>query len=264
MLDELWVTAVHVGMLDKLTPGLVTGLFVTGSIPLGDYRPGLSDIDFVAVTDRAPTEAELAALPEVHAALPAIPHYDGIYLTRAQLANPPVEDDTAPQILAGDFRPAQAGGQLNPVTWLELARHGLPIQGERPAVALDDDVLRRWLLGNLAGYWAGFAVAARAQFAGFPPEAPVPAEPVRWAVTGPGRLHRTLATGEVIGKSEAARHTARHLPRFEDLCERVVRSRAGEDEPFTAADGVAATELIDAVVADAVARWGQPTPRDGH
>ncbi|MEV4415035.1 nucleotidyltransferase domain-containing protein [Catellatospora sp. NPDC049609] len=255
MLEELWITAAHVRALDESVPGLVTGLFVTGSVPLGDYRPGLSDIDFVAVTDRPATADELAALAKAHASLPTGgPDYDGIYLTRAQLAAPPAGDGTAPQILAGDFQPAKPGGQFNPVTWLELARHGLPILGERPHVALDAAALRDWLLGNLAGYWTDFAGRAAAQFAAIPPETPVPAESVRWGVTGAGRLHHTLATGEVTSKTGAAEYTAEHFPRWAGLCERAARSRAGEDEPFTAADGTAATELISAVVADAHAR----------
>ncbi|MFD0597670.1 nucleotidyltransferase domain-containing protein [Catellatospora coxensis] len=91
MLEELWVTAAHVRALDERVRGLVTGLFVTGSVPLGDYWPGRSDIDFVAVMDREPTSAELAALGKVHLSLPDEmpgPDYDGIYLTRAQLAAP--------------------------------------------------------------------------------------------------------------------------------------------------------------------------------
>ncbi|WP_203695974.1 nucleotidyltransferase domain-containing protein [Catellatospora coxensis] len=258
MLEELWVTAAHVRALDERVRGLVTGLFVTGSVPLGDYWPGRSDIDFVAVMDREPTSAELAALGKVHLSLPDEmpgPDYDGIYLTRAQLAAPPADGDTAPQILAGDFQPAKAGGQLNPVTWLEVARHGLPILGERPEVALDEDVLRRWLLDNLSGYWARFAEQATPQFAALPPDLAIPPDPVLWAVTGPGRLHHTLATGEVTTKTGGARHTAEVLPQWSELCERVVRSRAGGDEPFTATDGVACLRLVADVVADARTRW---------
>ncbi|MEV0457084.1 nucleotidyltransferase domain-containing protein [Catellatospora methionotrophica] len=249
MFEELWVAAEHVRALDERVRGLVTGLFITGSVPLGDYWPGRSDIDFVAVMDRSPTAEERGRLANAHLALPeGGPVYDGIYLTRAQLAAPPVEGDTAPQILAGDFSPAKAGGQLNPVTWLELARHGLPILGERPEVALDSDVLRRWLLDNLSGYWANFAVNAMPQFAALPPDMAIPAEPVLWAVTGPGRLHYTLATGEVTTKTGGAQHTAEILPQWADLCERAIRSRAGEDVPFTAADGVASLRLIADVV----------------
>lgn len=256
MLEELWVTAAHVRALDERVRGLVTGLFVTGSVPLGDYWPGRSDIDFVAVMDRVPTAEELGRLAKAHLSLPGDgPVYDGIYLTRAQLATPPVDGDTAPQILAGDFQPAKTGGQLNPVTWLELARHGLPILGERPEVALDEGVLRRWLLDNLSGYWAGFAEQATPQFAALPPDMPIPPDPVLWAVTGPGRLHYTLTTGEVTTKTGGAHHTAQVLPQWAELCERAVRSRAGEDEPFTAADGLASLQLVTDVVTDARTRW---------
>lgn len=44
--------ATYLEVADRLEPGLVEGLYLQGSIALGDYRPGVSDIDFVAVTSR--------------------------------------------------------------------------------------------------------------------------------------------------------------------------------------------------------------------
>jgi Nucleotidyltransferase domain len=40
----------HLAVLDAVAPGLVGGLYLTGSVTLGDYQPGRSDIDFMAFT----------------------------------------------------------------------------------------------------------------------------------------------------------------------------------------------------------------------
>lgn len=257
MPDEFRVYAdEHLRLLEDKLPGLVTALLITGSVPLADYRPGHSDIDFVAVTDGAPSREQLAILADIHTRLPHQPSYDGIYLTRAQLAADPGRLDTAPQVLAGDFRAAKPGGQLNPVTWWEVARSGITMWGQRPAVRTDPDLLRRWLLDNLTGYWTNWAAGARAVWSGQAPDQAIPCELIVWGVLGPGRLHHTLATEEVVSKTTAGWYTADRFPAWRQLCQRVVASRAGEPGDFHAADGLAACDLIDAVVADGQARWG--------
>ncbi|HCT77338.1 MAG TPA: hypothetical protein DGG94_11765 [Micromonosporaceae bacterium] len=239
------VTSEHLRLLDDRMPGLVTDLLITGSIALDDYRPGMSDIDFVAVMGAEPTPEQLAILPELHQQLPKGPNYDGIYLTSAQLIHPPV---SAPQILAGDFDPAKSGGQLTPVTRLELSRYAIAIRGRRPAINVDLDVLREWLRGNLSGYWTKWTLNAGEHLRGLPPAEPIEQYLIIWGVLGPGRLRYTLATGDIISKTGAGRYTAEHYPAWRDLCERAVRARAGEPMAFTAADGVAMTELMQAVI----------------
>lgn len=246
MLEDLRVvTSEHLRLLDELTPGLVTDLLITGSIALDDYRAGMSDIDFVAVMAAEPTQEELAILPHVHKQLPMRPSYDGIYLSQAQLTYPPV---AAPQILAGDFDPAKSAGQLTPVTWLELSRYAIPIRGQRPAVKVDEHELREWLRGNLSGYWTKWMLNAGERLRGLPADEPIAKHRIIWGVLGPGRLRYTLATGDVISKTRAGHYTAEHYPAWRDLCERAVRARAGEELVFTAADGVAMTELMQAVI----------------
>ncbi len=45
---------VHLRALDETAPGLVELLYLTGSVALGDYRPGDSDIDFLAPPGNPP------------------------------------------------------------------------------------------------------------------------------------------------------------------------------------------------------------------
>jgi hypothetical protein len=47
-------------------PGLVTGLYVAGSLATGDYRPGVSDIDAVALVERPPSATERQQLGTIH------------------------------------------------------------------------------------------------------------------------------------------------------------------------------------------------------
>ena len=41
----------YLGVADRLLPDRITGFYLVGSVALDAYRPGRSDIDFVAVLD---------------------------------------------------------------------------------------------------------------------------------------------------------------------------------------------------------------------
>jgi len=52
--------------LARALEGVAVGLYVGGSLATGDYRPGVSDIDAVALMDRSPTPATRAVLAQTH------------------------------------------------------------------------------------------------------------------------------------------------------------------------------------------------------
>jgi hypothetical protein len=114
--------------------------------------------------------------------------------------------------------------------------------------------LRDWNHGNLQSYWRPWADRARAAMTGSDPATSLPGAIVAWAALGPGRLHATITTGDIISKTAAAAYTAALFPGHDDLLARAKAHRLGDDGvSFTIADGYAACDLIDAVVNDASA-----------
>lgn len=207
--------------VDELAPGLVTGFYLVGSLALGDFHPRgagrgrlstASDIDFVAVADRhlEPGSREMAGLAKAHARTVARfprPHFDGAVLTWTDLAAGPYDCPDAPCARESRFRPAGRFG-INPVTFCELAWHGITVRGPHPAdldLWADQDSLRAFTIDNLRIYWRpwwqrnqqrnplALAVGLSAWF------------PV-WAVLGVSRLHYLLATGTVTSKCGAGRY----------------------------------------------------------
>src|SRR5690349_8776807 len=86
------LVAAYLGLVDAELPGLVAGLYLTGSVALEDFRPDQSDVDFVAVTAAPIEPAALPALQRIHAQLTArIPRtlFEGIYLTWDDLRRDP-------------------------------------------------------------------------------------------------------------------------------------------------------------------------------
>lgn len=86
VLDTAVTALIHAYLetLDAETPGFVQGLYLVGSVALGDIQPHESDIDFVAVSDVRPNAETVDALQRVHTQLHIRhprPHFDGVYVT---------------------------------------------------------------------------------------------------------------------------------------------------------------------------------------
>ena len=59
----------YIGQVDGALPGLLAGVYLHGSVALGAYQHGLSDIDFITVASRTCEAHELAVLQAIHQAL---------------------------------------------------------------------------------------------------------------------------------------------------------------------------------------------------
>jgi hypothetical protein len=256
-------TSRYLAAMDKALPGFIDMLFVTGSVALGAFEPGVSDIDTVIVTARKPGPDDLAAMAAVHAVMPERPHFDGIYLDRLTFTQQPADRPVVPFVVNGHFQTDGPCGDLNPVLWLVLSRYGVAVRG--PAVpdlglVVDLEALRRFNLENLQTYWAPLADKVRQALSGVPDDVPadateVNAEGIAWCALGPARLHFTLANRDVISKAGSGAYLAEHFPAYALLADRAVRWRRGESMVFTAADARAAADSIDAIVVDACQRW---------
>lgn len=193
------------------------GLYLVGSVALGDFRPGRSDIDFVALLDGPPGEADTQALGRVHAALAQAggPHFDGVYLPIDALRQPPEPGAVLPFSEDGQLRTGEPCREVSPVLWRCLARSGRPILGATPAalgVADDDAALRAHTLADLDGYWRPWIEECDAALAAKAPDAACDAKTLERGVLSVSRSLCTLATGRIVSKSEGGRFVMDRLP----------------------------------------------------
>jgi hypothetical protein len=196
--------------------GWVTDLFVGGSLATGDYRPGVSDLDLVALVDGPVDRNRLATLTTVHRGLDkgagsglklGCVYADGAQLLVPETRHPTWTHETlVPRILSGVVR-------------AELVRHGYSVFGRRPLdvlPAMSDDDVREAARAELTGYWAW---AAR--------------RPTLWldpviadlGLTAMARGRHTLATGELLTKTRAIEHA--DAPAW--LIDQLRARRRGED-----------------------------------
>jgi hypothetical protein len=172
----------------------VVAVWAHGSLALGDFRPGYSDLDLVAVVETEIPEERQPALKQLHQALaadfPAAVKLHCSYVPRADLPTPAVRHLTwAHQELL--TRP------VSPVTRRELQLGDLALFGPAPTALLppvSDEELAASIRADLAGFWL-----------------PATKDPFRWLQDiwvdlGPLTLARadvTLTDGRLITKGEA-------------------------------------------------------------
>jgi hypothetical protein len=244
----------YLSEVDSSLPGLVSGLYLTGSSALGDFHAS-SDVDFVAVVTRELGSADLDGLAQVHARLPERPYMDGVYLTAAQFNEQPADGRAAPHSLDGQFHRGGETFQLNPITWAELAQDAITVRGPEPAVTVDPARLREWNANNLREYWQPFVAQCRTIMAEREKNMPLPyPESLPWLVTGPPRLHLTITTGEIASKTRSAWYAAALFPEWAELVEKALAVRNGADVRPTVADMIDAADLADLVIKDALSK----------
>lgn len=235
----LFLTAV-----DESAPGWVTGFYLVGSVALNDFHAQgvgrgrlstASDIDFVAVTDHRPGIEGAKALADAHlrtvTRFPR-PNFDGAVLTWADLAAGPDGCPEVPCAQGGRFTPAGRSG-LDPVTFCELAWHGIAVRGPEPVevdVWADREALRAFTAGNLGAYWRPWWQRMRsphplALAVGLSAWFPV------WAVLGVSRLHHLLATGTMTSKCGTGRYAHEvFAPRWRPVIAESLHLRTGGAE----------------------------------
>jgi hypothetical protein len=133
--------------------GLVAGICVAGSVASGDYQPGVSDIDAVALVDRSPRPALREVLVEAHERLArTVEGADALHCV--YVARPAVEDLSYRHwtwAFGELFRRPLSG-----IARAELLADPVVVVGPPPSAWLPpmpDATLRDAARAELAGYW---------------------------------------------------------------------------------------------------------------
>jgi hypothetical protein len=219
-------------LLQRHVPGLVESLHIMGSAADGDFHPGRSDFDFVAVLSRPASVDDLEALTIVHRLYGSdltFPPLDGIWVTAAELAAGPDASGVGPTTHTGQFV-EQSRGNRNPITWLALRQQPLTVFGEAPdrdVLWYDPQRVASWTCENVESYWTGWLARARNPFGALGLAMLGPTAPM-WGVLGISRLHYTLATGRIASKTAAGEHALTAFdPRWQRIAREALRIRRG-------------------------------------
>lgn len=174
--------------------GWVRDLWVAGSLATGDYVPGVSDLDLVAVADGVVDDERRGALTVLHTELDsgvaAGLDLGCVYVDERVLAETSTRHPTW-------THGSMVQRCLSGVTRAELARHGFALLGRPPAevvARVTDDDVRRAARAELTGYWAWASRRPQMWLS------PVIAD---LGLTSMARGRHALSTGRLLTKSEA-------------------------------------------------------------
>jgi hypothetical protein len=198
--------------------GWISDLLVAGSVATGDYVPGVSDLDLVAVTDGSVDDVRRATLTSLHQRL------DDTVGKGANLGCVYVDGGRRADLHAK--HPTWTHGSLvqrivSGVVRAELVRYGYALFGRPPQAlfpAMTDDDVREAARAELVGYWAW---AARRPWIWLDP---VIAD---LGLTSMARGRYALSRGELLTKTEAIEQAA--APAW--LINQLRARRHGQDAP---------------------------------
>lgn len=226
--DVTPVVSLLVYELERALPHQIEGVYLVGSLALGDYRPGKSDIDFLAISE--PT-ADLSPLADVHRTLAAAHpevHCDGIYLRSGELARPPAGTGASAREGKVVF---DSGDERHAVTWLTLLRHGITVRGAYPSsmwIAGDEIAAAAYSRSNLRSYWLPW-LNQRMGLTQWDDWSVV------WGCLGVARLHAAVTKCEMVSKSGGGRHALEQFPQHRSIIEEALRLREGGPSGYRSA-----------------------------
>ena len=228
--EVLGLTHAFLEVADLHCPGLLDGLLLHGSLCWGEFFDD-SDVDFVGLLSRTPSEDDLAGLAAAHQqarSVYVVRRFEGFHCLPAQLAGPPEGVGPVPVHYESAFT---ATGHLDVswVTWHELAERGIAVRGAVPPVRTDLEALLVYCRENLSTYWSSMlddVTKAGDQEVG------EMFEVVVWVVLGVARVHHVMARWRLTSKSGAGRYVLEALdPRWRRIATEALRLRERPDKP---------------------------------
>jgi hypothetical protein len=217
----------YIALVHEELPGLLTGVYLQGSLALNAFNPGLSDVDFISITSRRCAAADIDSLRAIHHQL--IQRYPSVQLEGCYLLAEDVgrfEDAMPPHPFIHDGV-LQASGyhDINAVTWWILKHRGIAVCGPPPDqfdIQIDWESLLAKMHHNLNSYWASFTsnpqrMAWLLNDYG-----------VQWAVLGVLRQFYTFRERAITSKAGAGIYGLEHTPQqWHQLIQEAINIRAG-------------------------------------
>jgi hypothetical protein len=192
-------------------PGFLVGVYLQGSLALGAFNSGFSDIDFISITNRRCTANDIDSLRAVHQKL--LQHHpqaqlSGSYLQWHDVGQIEGMIPPHPHFHDGIFH-ASGYHDSNPVTWWILKHRGIALLGPPPehfAIQVDWNDLIAKMHHNLNTYWASFTTNPQRMIWLLDDYG------IQWTVLGVLRQFYTFREQAITSKTGAGLFALNHTP----------------------------------------------------
>lgn len=203
--------------VDLKLPNLLESYYLFGSISIGAFNDGFSDIDFIAVINRELTENELTTLKEIHKELHS--KYkkiilDGFYFTSENMAS--LKNGSIPGMRFNDGKfLGYTKFEKNSIDAYQLKEYGITIKGqkmEEDSYTVDWNILTNNIKNNLNTYWLNWWRDSKK----FPSSKYFgllcSLHSVEWGVLGVSRLYYSLKQKDITSKVGAGEYALKDVP----------------------------------------------------
>ncbi len=228
------ITGEHIRLIKSYLPGFLESYYIYGSVSMGAFDFGHSDVDFIAVVKGKADGADIDALKKIHRELQGRFQktiLDGIYLFKDDVESLQ-NNSTIPCLRFNDgvFKGCKTFDK-NSVDAYELIRYGITVKGQETRelkYTVDFDILIHKMRDNLNTYWRHWCMKCRkfpsVNFFGLF----IAKRAVEWGVLGVSRLYYTFRERDIISKVGAGEYALKSVPsRWHKIIEESMRFRKG-------------------------------------
>ncbi|MFE1245100.1 aminoglycoside adenylyltransferase domain-containing protein [Fictibacillus sp. NPDC058756] len=218
-------------IVDERLPNLLESFYLFGSVSLGAYQGGMSDIDFYAVVRRKLTDADVEVLKQVHhdrkKNYPK-PSLDGMYVTREDLDGRNEGVQSCPYFNEGKLQMYRAFHR-NWIDAYQLKTYGIVIKGlpiETYNITTDWNQLKKNLVGNINSYWMNWTKRCESVTSLQFPGLFVSGSMIEWGVLGVTRLYYSIKEEDIISKVGAGEYALQTVPeKYHQIIQEALRIR---------------------------------------
>lgn len=139
----------------------IDAIYLYGSVALGGYIEGSSDIDFIAILGEPLSENDVQSISLAHQQIEdRFPQRDvmGTYLLKSDIGKSQNEISNLLTYYNKEIHTNGYGADINPITWWTIKHYNLQVYGS--TVALDYEIgvksLLTYVIDNLNSYWIGW------------------------------------------------------------------------------------------------------------
>jgi hypothetical protein len=227
LLDE------YFNLVDSKLPDLLEGFYIYGSISIGAFDYGFSDVDFISVVKRNVTETDIDTLKKVHRDIKRkFPMTDlmGMYVMENDLEGKNNHKKICPCFIGGKFQGLNKF-ETNSIDAYQIKKYGITIKGKeisKYSYNVDWDILIHNMVDNLNTYWVRWKNRCEKFSSIFYIGLLLNVSLVEWGVLGVSRLYYTFREKDITSKVGAGEYALKNVPqKWHKIINEAMRLRKG-------------------------------------